>query len=106
MNELKIYSSLRQYSAYCLASGSTGYNRWVNNEMVRQYCIDNDKILFDFADLDCWSNGDQNTYAYDPGTELSRFPSKMRISMAMRLGIQPTPAVNKKDVYSGGLFLC
>ncbi|GAG67719.1 unnamed protein product, partial [marine sediment metagenome] len=30
---------------------STGYNRWINNEMVRQYCLDNDKILFDFADL-------------------------------------------------------
>ncbi len=53
---------------------STGYNRWVNNEMVRQYCIDNDKILFDFADLDCWSNGDQNTYAYDPGDGTLQIP--------------------------------
>ncbi|MGY5858086.1 MAG: hypothetical protein RTU63_01855 [Candidatus Thorarchaeota archaeon] len=49
------------------ASGSDGYNRWQNNEMIRQYCLDNDKILFDFADLDAWSNGVHHTYSYDPG---------------------------------------
>jgi hypothetical protein len=49
------------------ADGSSGYNRWQNNEMVRQYCLDNDKILFDFADLDAWSGGVQHTYSYDPG---------------------------------------
>lgn len=58
------------------AEGSSGYNRWVNNEMVRQYCLDNDKILFDFADLDCWSGGDQNTYAYDPGDGVLQIPSE------------------------------
>jgi len=47
--------------------GGSGYNRWQNNELIRQYCLDNDKILFDFADLDAWSNGTQNTYPYDPG---------------------------------------
>ena len=36
------------------ASGSSGYNRYLNNEMIRQHCIDNDKVLFDFADLDAW----------------------------------------------------
>ncbi len=46
-------------------SGGDGYNRWTMNEMIRQYCIDNDKVLFDFADLDCWSNGVQNTYNYE-----------------------------------------
>ena len=35
-------------------TGSSGYNRYVNNEMIRQHCIDNDKVLFDFADLDVW----------------------------------------------------
>ena len=58
------------------AEGSDGYNRWINNEMIRQYCLDNDKILFDFADLDCWSNGDQNTYAYDPGDGSIQVPSE------------------------------
>ncbi|MFW9931077.1 MAG: hypothetical protein ACFFDR_00260 [Candidatus Thorarchaeota archaeon] len=46
------------------ASGSEGYNRWVDNEMIRDYCTANNKVLFDFADLDAWSNGDQNTYEY------------------------------------------
>jgi hypothetical protein len=47
------------------AGGGDGYNRWVNNQMVRQYCLDNDKILFDFADLDCWSGGEHSTYTYE-----------------------------------------
>ena len=46
------------------ADGGSGYNRWVNNEMIRDYCETNNKVLFDFADLDCWSDGDQNTYEY------------------------------------------
>ena len=56
------------------ADGSTGYNRWVNNEMVRQYCLDNNKILFDFADLDCYSNGDYHTYEYTVGEETYNVP--------------------------------
>lgn len=58
------------------ATGSSGYNRWVNNEQIRQYCLDNDKILFDFADLDAWSNGVQNTYDYDPGDGTIQIPSE------------------------------
>ena len=58
------------------AEDSSGYNRWLNNEMIREYCLDNDKILFDFADLDCWSNGVQNTYDYDPGDGVIQIPSE------------------------------
>ncbi|TXT56413.1 MAG: hypothetical protein BAJATHORv1_20002 [Candidatus Thorarchaeota archaeon] len=50
------------------ADGSSGYNRWLNNEMIREYCIENDKVLFDFADLDSWHNGEQNTYRYHEGS--------------------------------------
>ncbi len=46
------------------AGGSDGYNRWQNNELIREYCTSNNKVLFDFADLDAWSNGDQNTYQH------------------------------------------
>ncbi len=49
------------------AADSSGYNRWVNNEMIRDYCVTNNKVLFDFADLDSWSNGVQNTYQYTEG---------------------------------------
>lgn len=31
-----------------------GYTRYLRNEQIRQYCRDNNKILFDFADLDSW----------------------------------------------------
>ena len=35
-------------------TGSSGYIRYLRNEQIRQYCIDNNKVLFDFADLDSW----------------------------------------------------
>ncbi|MCK4672166.1 MAG: hypothetical protein KAT47_06425, partial [Candidatus Aegiribacteria sp.] len=51
-------------------TGSSGYNRWQRNEQIRDYCVSNNKILFDFADLDCWwynpgtSSWEQETYSY------------------------------------------
>lgn len=35
-------------------------NRFDRNNQVREYCKNNNKILFDFADLDCWYNGQQH----------------------------------------------
>ncbi len=34
--------------------------RFNHNNFIRQYCSANNKWLFDFADLDVWSNGSQN----------------------------------------------
>ena len=51
-------------------TGSEGYNRYLRNQQVREYCESNGKILFDFADLDSWwqdpstSQWEQNTYSY------------------------------------------
>jgi hypothetical protein len=36
------------------ATGSSGYNRHLRNEQIRQHCLANSKVLFDFADLDSW----------------------------------------------------
>jgi hypothetical protein len=36
-------------------------NRYDRNNQIRNYCRNNNKILFDFADLDCWYNGQQYT---------------------------------------------
>jgi len=47
------------------ATGRDGYNRYQRNEQIRQYCIDNGKVLFDFADLDAWYDGERATYVYD-----------------------------------------
>jgi hypothetical protein len=32
-------------------------NRYNRNNQIRNYCRNNNKFLFDFADLDCWYNG-------------------------------------------------
>ena len=51
-------------------TGGEGYNRYQRNRQIRQYCESNDKILYDFADLDSWwynsssSQWEQNTYSY------------------------------------------
>ena len=31
-----------------------GMRRFVNNKTLREYCVANNKVLFDFEDLDCW----------------------------------------------------
>lgn len=35
-------------------------NRFDRNEQIRKYCRDNNKVLFDFADLDSWYGGVQH----------------------------------------------
>jgi hypothetical protein len=47
-----------------------GYRRYIRNEQIRAYCRDNNKVLFDFADIDSWwyntdtSQWEQATYEY------------------------------------------
>jgi hypothetical protein len=56
------------------ATGSDGYNRWLRNEQIRQFCRDGSKILFDFEDLDCWSGGTHSTYEYSTGGHTYTIP--------------------------------
>lgn len=35
-------------------SAGAASNRYARNEQIRLYCLNNGKVLFDFADLDCW----------------------------------------------------
>ncbi len=57
------------------ASGAEGYNRFLRNNQIRDYCERGGLALFDFADLDCWrlnpSSGEwqHSTYTYD-GVEI------------------------------------
>jgi hypothetical protein len=46
-------------------SDAEGYNRYLRNEQIRQFCRNNGKVLFDFADIDCWYNGDMDTSSYE-----------------------------------------
>jgi len=48
-------------------TGDAGYNRWLRNNQIRQYCIDNNKILLDFADIECWYEGDFSFYIHTTG---------------------------------------
>ncbi len=54
--------------------GGYGYNRHLRNEKIRGYCVENNKILYDFADIDSWwlnpSNGlwEHSTYEYNGTT--------------------------------------
>jgi hypothetical protein len=50
------------------AYGANGLQRHQNNEMIRNYCIANNKVLFDFADIDSWYNGEQQTTTYNGTT--------------------------------------
>ena len=50
------------------AKWGEGYNRYQRNNQIREYCNTNGKVLFDFADIDCWYNGVQNTYQYSGNT--------------------------------------
>ncbi|MFH1844266.1 MAG: FlgD immunoglobulin-like domain containing protein [bacterium] len=60
----------------CNAQGVSyaGYYRHLRNEMVRDYCLANNKALFDFADLDAWwynsssQQWEQSTYVYNSTT--------------------------------------
>ena len=38
-----------------------GWNRNLRNEQIRQFCIQHDRVLYDFGDLDAWYNGEQAT---------------------------------------------
>lgn len=42
-------------SAYHNAGAEKSYNRFKLNNMIRRYCAENDKVLYDFADLDAWA---------------------------------------------------
>jgi len=46
------------------ASGKEGYNRHLRNEQIRKFCVENNKILFDFEDLDSWYKDEEATYLY------------------------------------------
>jgi hypothetical protein len=52
-------------------TGSAGYNRYLRNEEIRQFCLNNNRVLYDFADLDSWWYNpatelwEQNTYDYE-----------------------------------------
>jgi len=47
------------------AKGPGAVRRYRNNERIRAFCRDNDRVLFDFADLDAWYDGERHLYTYE-----------------------------------------
>lgn len=56
------------------AEGEEGYNRFLRNNQIRQFCEDNGRYLFDFGDMDCWYDGQQHTYNYEDMAVPSEHP--------------------------------
>ena len=67
--------------------GAGGYNRYLRNQQIRNYCLANGKIIFDFGDLDSWwhnpstENWEQNTYEYWNGTEKVTIPLQLHYNI-------------------------
>ncbi|MBN1540583.1 T9SS type A sorting domain-containing protein [candidate division KSB1 bacterium] len=47
-----------------------GVNRYQFNQRLRQFVIDNNRVLFDFADIDAWYEGEQHTFTAPSWTDL------------------------------------
>lgn len=56
------------------SEGEEGYNRFQRNNQIRAYCEENSRTLYDFADIDCWYNGTQNTYSFQGSAIPSEHP--------------------------------
>jgi hypothetical protein len=56
-NVIFVYMTANAQAKYYL-----GYNRYLRNEQIREYCRKNNKILYDFADLDSTFNGEKATF--------------------------------------------
>jgi hypothetical protein len=62
------------------ATGASGYNRWQRNAQIRNFCLANGKVLFDFEDLDSWwynpgsGQWEQQTYSWEGQNVPSEHP--------------------------------
>jgi len=69
MNELeRLYPQVTfvYMTAHAQRKGGEGCNRHQFNEALRSYCVKNNKVLFDFGDMDAWYEGTMNSYV-SPG---------------------------------------
>ncbi|MFP4460085.1 MAG: T9SS type A sorting domain-containing protein [Candidatus Zixiibacteriota bacterium] len=53
------------FTGHAQYDGWSGWTRLNNNNIIRNYANDNNWPLFDFADIDCYYEGELHTYEYD-----------------------------------------
>jgi hypothetical protein len=62
-------------------AGDYGYNRYLRNKQIRDFCVANNKVLYDFEDLDSWwynpatQQWEHSTYQYNGVTVPVEHPS-------------------------------
>jgi hypothetical protein len=49
-------------TANCQPGDYAGVLTQLNNNLIRAWCMEGNRVLFDFADLDAWHNGGENRY--------------------------------------------
>lgn len=64
-------------------TGSAGWNRWLRNAQIRDYCRSSGRLLFDFEDLDSWwynhvSGREHHTYLYNSSEIPAEHPHFLR----------------------------
>ena len=57
------YIGHHTYGGASMALG--GWRTHRNNEKIRAFCRENNKVLFDFSDIECWYNGDVDSSEYE-----------------------------------------
>ena len=60
----------RGHHSYGRYGDKGGYNRYLRNQQIREYCKKHGKVLFDFADIESWHNGKMAASDYNG----ERFP--------------------------------
>ncbi len=56
--------------------GNQAYTRWQRNEELREFCRTNNKVLFDFADIEQWYGGELYTREVVQGSDTCDVPAE------------------------------
>lgn len=54
----------------------SGWAKYERYRLIREYCENNDKILYDFYDIDCWYEGEQYVRTFEGGDTTVVYPSQ------------------------------
>ena len=84
--------------------GDYGYNRYLRNKQIRDFCVANNKVLYDFEDLDSLvvQSDDQAVGTVDLRYNGVHVPVEHPISPATTPSIRRTRAASRRGAPHGG----